>query len=59
MWTTKQAPYFSMRDRDIGPNSFLMSLPAYNRMANLYRSVEDLRYAKIAIKFKNPKNGAA
>ena len=57
MWTTKQAPYFSMRDRDLGRNSFLMSLPAYNRMANPYRSVDDLRYAKIAIKFKNPEDG--
>lgn len=43
----------------MGPNSFLMSLPAYNRMANPFRSVDDLRYAKIAIKFKNPEDTAA
>ena len=45
-----------MRDRNMGANSFLMSLPAYNRMANPFRSVDDLRYAKIAIRFKDPED---
>ena len=59
LFTAKCAPFFEMRDRNTNPKIILMSLPAYNRMTRPFRSIEDMRYKQIGIKFKNPTDNDA
>lgn len=61
MWTAKQAPIFEMRDKDGDKNqcTFLFSIPAYNRMIDPYRSIEEIEYKIVAIELKNPNDESA
>jgi hypothetical protein len=59
-FTTKQAPAFTMSDRDFrndgGSNkpTFLMNMPSYMRMAYPFLSLNDTSYERLFVKFKNP-----
>lgn len=57
LWTAKQAPAYTMRDRAPGQyerNTFLLSLPAYSRLKDPWASVKSIRYSGLVIKFKDP-----
>lgn len=61
IWTAKQAPEFDMRDKDGDKNrcSFLFSIPAYNRIIDPYRSINETEYKVLAIVMKNPNDAHA
>jgi hypothetical protein len=61
-FTTKQAPAFTMSDRDFRNDggasnpTFLINMPSYMRMASPFLSLNDISYERIFVKFKNPKD---
>jgi hypothetical protein len=63
LFTTSQAPAFTMSDRDFeGGNNdpaYLVSLPSYTRMSSPTGSVNDTRWERLFIRFKNPDDKAA
>lgn len=62
LFTTTQAPAFTMKDRDTSGGSnapaYLMSLPSYNRMNSPTGSLNDTKWERLFVKFKDPENTA-
>jgi len=63
LFTTSSAPAFSMKDRTPagkGGNNpaFLMSLPSYNRVNGPTGSLNDTKFERLFVKFKDPENTA-
>jgi len=57
LWTARQAPAYTMRDRapaGYARNTFLLSLPAYNRLISPFRSIKQTRWEGLVVQFKEP-----
>ena len=48
----------NQRDSADKDSSLLMSIPAYNRYIDPYRSIEEVRYQSLSVMFNNPKDKA-
>jgi len=55
LFLAKSMPMYRMTDRD-GFSSFLMSIPAYNRMVDPFMSLNSTRYRELVVKFKDPED---
>mmetsp|Transcript_5162 Transcript_5162/g.7939 ORF Transcript_5162/g.7939 Transcript_5162/m.7939 type:complete len:207 (+) Transcript_5162:2498-3118(+) len=56
VWTAKQAPGFTMRDRAGGTPTLAVSLPSYARMTEPNSGLNDTVWERMYIKLKDPSN---
>ena len=58
LWTAKQAPAFTMRDRKNNAHNptVLVSLPVYNRMIDPAMTLNKTTWERVIIKLKDPEN---
>tara|TARA_B110000285_G_scaffold221609_1_gene274797 strand:- start:430 stop:768 length:339 start_codon:yes stop_codon:yes gene_type:complete len=58
LWTAKQAPSFTMRDRKNSAHNptLMVSLPVYVRMMDPAMSINGTSFERIVVKLKNPES---